>query len=427
MKVDTQSQFGEFVKSIQAKGNYRNPIAFAFCRVQRSQLDKNKILDATSLFINWHKDEKPNNGSAALFLELLGVLEHTNLKEVSELVLDLNADFVQAAYKAFTPYHEESVGVDHQNAQAIMGLNNDGRPWGHLESGFLYDPDVENFQLVFLFDDVAPQSTSAVHLKLELMSRLKAKPHTLNLDGMFAHLPTVAWEGNKAYDEDYLRQNEMLLKLNDVYPAITSWDKFPAMSHKIPLAKSVRIADTSRVRLGAYIGEGTVVMHEGFCNFNAGTEGPGMIEGRISAGVFVGAGSDLGGGCSTMGTLSGGNDVVISVGAKCLAGANAGIGIPLGDGCVVEAGLYVTAGSKVVIPNDHITQLQNANPGREFIPAYGAQGACVVAARELSGFNNVMFRRNSQNGQMEALFTEMQVKLNADLHSDTVKEAETAE
>jgi 2,3,4,5-tetrahydropyridine-2-carboxylate N-succinyltransferase len=161
----------------------------------------------------------------------------------------------------------------------------------------------------------------------------------------------------------------------------------------------VRVADTRRVRLGAYLGEGTTIMHEGFVNFNAGTEGPGMIEGRISAGVFVGRGSDLGGGCSTMGTLSGGNSVVISVGEECLIGANAGIGIPLGDRCTVEAGLYLTAGSVVTLLDDNGQEVSNTK------------------ARDLAGKPDLLFRRNSLTGRIECKTNKSAIELNEELHA----------
>ena len=175
-------------------------------------------------------------------------------------------------------------------------------------------------------------------------------------------------------------------------------DKFPKMTDYV-VPSGVRIAHTARVRLGAYIGEGTTIMHEGFVNFNAGTEGPNMIEGRVSAGVFVGAGSDLGGGASTMGTLSGGGNIVISVGKECLLGANAGIGIPLGDRCTVESGLYITAGTKVALLDD------NGQPAGE------------AKARDLAGKSDLLFRRNSLTGTVECLTNQSVVELNEALHA----------
>ncbi len=181
-----------------------------------------------------------------------------------------------------------------------------------------------------LAEDAAPSSTPEAYLKLHLLSHRLVKPHAVNLSGIFPLLPNVAWTNIGAVDLAELAELQLEARLKGKLLEVFSVDKFPKMTDYVVPA-GVRIADTARVRLGAYIGEGTTVMHEGFVNFNAGTEGPGMIEGRVSAGVFVGKGSDLGGGCSTMGTLSGGGNIVISVGEGCLIGANAGIGIPLGD------------------------------------------------------------------------------------------------
>ena len=180
---------------------------------------------------------------------------------------------------------------------------------------------------------------------------------------------------------------------------VSSVDKFPKMTNYVVPA-GVRIAHTARVRLGAYLGEGTTVMHEGFINFNAGTEGPGMIEGRISAGVWVGEGSDLGGGCSTMGTLSGGGNIVISVGKECLIGANAGLGIPLGDRCTIEAGLFVTAGTKVSVLDDRGETIE------------------TVSARTLAGRSDLLFRRHSTTGAVQCLTNKSAIELNEMLHAN---------
>ena len=187
-----------------------------------------------------------------------------------------------------------------------------------------------------LATDDNPASVPEGYLKLQLLSHRLVKPHGINLNGLFGALPNVAWTNKGAIDLDELPEAQLQARLNGELLSVDCVDKFPKMTNYVVPA-GVRIAHTARVRLGAYIGEGTTIMHEGFVNFNAGTDGPGMIEGRISAGVFVGSGSDLGGGSSTMGTLSGGGNIVISVGKECLLGANAGIGIPLGDRCTVES------------------------------------------------------------------------------------------
>ena len=247
--------------------------------------------------------------------------------------------------------------------------------------------------------DAAPTSASDVYLRLHLLSHRLAAPRTLNLDGAFGLLANVAWTSigpvalNQLDDVRYnlLRRGEHLV--------VNGVDKFPRMTDYV-VPSGVRIADASRVRLGAHLASGTTVMHEGFCNFNAGTLGTSMVEGRISAGVVVGDGSDVGGGASIMGTLSGGGKQVISVGRRCLLGANAGIGISLGDDCVVEAGCYVTAGTKVTV----------LEPGKE---------PRVVKAAELSGASNVLFRRNSVSGAIEAVPWQGEgIALNAALHAN---------
>ncbi|WP_165663804.1 2,3,4,5-tetrahydropyridine-2,6-dicarboxylate N-succinyltransferase [Metapseudomonas otitidis] len=249
-----------------------------------------------------------------------------------------------------------------------------------------------------LAEDAALTSTPEAYLKLHLLSHRLVKPHGLNLTGIFPLLPNVAWTSEGAVDLAELAERQLEARLKGNLLEVFSVDKFPKMTDYVVPA-GVRIADSARVRLGAYIGEGTTVMHEGFVNFNAGTEGPGMIEGRVSAGVFVGKGSDLGGGCSTMGTLSGGGNIVISVGEGCLIGANAGIGIPLGDRNIVEAGLYITAGTKVALLDD-----QNA-PVK------------VVKARDLAGQPDLLFRRNSQNGAVECKTNKTAIELNEALHA----------
>ncbi|WP_237065658.1 2,3,4,5-tetrahydropyridine-2,6-dicarboxylate N-succinyltransferase [Microbulbifer guangxiensis] len=250
-----------------------------------------------------------------------------------------------------------------------------------------------------LASDAAPQSVPDAYLKLHLLSHRLVKPHETKLDGIFGKLVNVAWTNQGAIDLAELPERQLEARLKGEVLDVACVDKFPKMTNYVVPA-GVRIAHTARVRLGAYLGEGTTIMHEGFVNFNAGTEGPGMIEGRISAGVFVGAGSDLGGSSSTMGTLSGGGNIVISVGKNCLLGANAGIGIPLGDRCTVEAGLYITAGTKVALLDDSGKLVEN------------------VKARDLAGKSDLLFRRNSTNGAVECLTNKSAIELNEALHSN---------
>jgi 2,3,4,5-tetrahydropyridine-2-carboxylate N-succinyltransferase len=249
--------------------------------------------------------------------------------------------------------------------------------------------------------DAPPASTEEVWLRLHLLSHRLVRPHGLNMDGVFGLLTNVVWTSAGPCAVEGFEQ--VRAKLRTVVPGhvvqVFGVDKFPRMTDYV-VPTGVRIADADRVRLGAHLAEGTTVMHEGFVNFNAGTLGASMVEGRISAGVVVGDGSDVGGGASIMGTLSGGGTQVISVGERCLLGANAGIGISLGDDCVVEAGCYVTAGTKVTVSD------MDGKPR-------------VVKAATLSGADNVLFRRNSISGTIEAVPWKGEgIALNAALHAN---------
>ncbi len=252
--------------------------------------------------------------------------------------------------------------------------------------------------LCLLETDQAPKTIAEAYLKLHLLSLRHCKPHSVDLTGIFGLLPNNAWTSEGAIDLEELEQRQLQARCQGRSLSVNSVDKFPKMTDYV-VPSGVRVAHTARVRLGAYLGEGTTVMHEGFVNFNAGTEGPGMIEGRISAGVFVGKGSDLGGGCSTMGTLSGGNAVVISVGDECLIGANAGLGIPLGDRCTIEAGLYLTGGSLVSVLDETGSSVKTCK------------------ARELAGKPDLLFRRNSLSGVIECKTNQSAIALNEELHA----------
>ncbi|PBC81739.1 2,3,4,5-tetrahydropyridine-2-carboxylate N-succinyltransferase [Streptomyces sp. 2224.1] len=226
--------------------------------------------------------------------------------------------------------------------------------------------------------DDKPLDAHDAYLRLHLLSHRLVKPHGQNLEGLFGLLSNVAWTSLGPVAVDQVETVRLNARAEGLHLMVTSIDKFPRMTDYVA-PTGVRIADADRVRLGAHLAAGTTVMHEGFVNFNAGTLGTSMVEGRISAGVVIGDGSDIGGGASTMGTLSGGGKQIISIGERCLLGAESGIGIALGDECVVEAGLYVTAGTRVTLPDGQI-----------------------VKALELSGADNILFRRNSTTGTVEA-------------------------
>jgi 2,3,4,5-tetrahydropyridine-2-carboxylate N-succinyltransferase len=246
-----------------------------------------------------------------------------------------------------------------------------------------------------------PTGTADAYLRLHLLSHRLVEPNSVNLDGIFAVLPIVVWTSAGPCAVEGFERTRLRLKARHGALVVHGVDKFPRMVDYV-VPTGVRIADADRVRLGAHLAPGTTVMHEGFINFNAGTLGTSMVEGRIAQGVVVGAGSDIGGGASIMGTLSGGGKERVRIGERSLLGANAGIGISLGDDCVVEAGLYVTAGTKVTL-----------------LPARGEEGEPrVVAARELSGADGLLLRRNSVTGAVEALpRTGHGIVLNAALHA----------
>jgi len=240
-----------------------------------------------------------------------------------------------------------------------------------------------------------PADSVDAYLRLNLLSHRLALPRSLNLDGIFGHLQNVAWTSRGPVAVDAIESVTWNFARKGEHLTVHGVDKFPRMTDYV-VPSGVRIADASRVRLGAYLASGTTVMHEGFCNFNAGTLGASMVEGRISQGVIVGDGSDIGGGASIMGTLSGGGKEMVTIGERCLLGANAGIGISLGDDCIVEAGLYVTAGTVVIDPS-----------------------GSPVKARLLSGQSGLLYRRNSLTGAVEVLARSgTWGGLNADLHKN---------
>lgn len=251
--------------------------------------------------------------------------------------------------------------------------------------------------LTMIESDAALQSTPETYLKLHLLSHRCVLPNEQNLEGIYPLLPNVAWTEQGAVDLNEIEELQFEARLEGRVLEVSAVDKFPKMTNYV-IPSGTRIAHSARVRLGAYVGEGTTVMHEGFINFNAGTLGPNMVEGRVSQGVTVGGGTDLGGSASTAGTLSGGGNIVISIGKDCLISANAGTAIPLGDRCTIEAGLYITPG----------TVVQTMDEDRNMLK--------LVKARELAGQSEMLFIRNSQNGVVECRTNRSAIELNSTLH-----------
>jgi 2,3,4,5-tetrahydropyridine-2,6-dicarboxylate N-succinyltransferase len=356
--VNTVEDFNARVASIQAGAGYEKPAAFALGVATIAP--SGKVLDASFSVVN--RDQ--NYGAAAIFAAAAG---HTS----GTATYRLNNAQLGAILSDFAPF--EGDGKSHPNIDATKTA----RSIAALPAG----PNGSRVPVVAFIGslDQSPVDAVDVYLRLHLLSHRLVMPHGVSLDGAFGLLNNVVWTNLGPFDPDGFDALRMQLRAAGHEVRVHGLDKFPRMTDYV-IPSGVRIADADRVRLGAHLAEGTTVMHEGFCNFNAGTLGSSMVEGRISAGVVVGNGSDIGGGASIMGTLSGGGKQVVSIGERCLLGANAGIGISLGNDCIVEAGCYVTAGTKVKLPDGD-----------------------VVRARELSGASNLLFRRNSQTGAIEAV------------------------
>ena len=317
----------------------------------------------------------------------------TTLNSAGDM-LDVRYHFIANKDKEFlNTINIENLGYESLKGMAERSL--DSKEYLNSISKILTLNDNQQLVIHSMEEDNTISDICDAYLKLYLLSLRVSKPNTINLDGIFASLPNVAWTNLGPLDV----QDIDLWRSTKGEISVKSVDKFPCMTDYI-IPSGVRIADSSRVRLGAYLSEGTTIMHEGFVNFNAGTLGVAMIEGRISAGVVIGNNSDLGGGCSTMGTLSGGNEVKISVGEDCLLGANSGLGIPLGDRCILEAGLYLTGGSKVELINSNGDLTE------------------TVKASSLSGQNDLLFIRNSLSGSIQCKPNKKSVVLNEVLHKN---------
>jgi 2,3,4,5-tetrahydropyridine-2-carboxylate N-succinyltransferase len=262
-----------------------------------------------------------------------------------------------------------------------------------------------------LFEDANAQSVEAVYLKLYALSQAKAPLRSVNLNGAFGILSNVAWVGNTPYELDYLRENEIEMKLNGTYPAVDAVDKFPRFLQHIIPADNTRILEASKVRMGAQLAGGTTVMPgASYINFNAGTLGSVMVEGRISSSAIVGAGSDVGGGASILGVLSGTDGNPISIGENTLLGANSTCGIPLGDACIIDGGLAIFAGTKLSITSDELSKINEANP------KVSLEEKASYRADELQGLNGLHFRQDSLSGAVIVRRSTREVTLNSELH-----------
>lgn len=395
MNIKNLDDLKKFTDEIRSQAGYKDPIAFAIGRSIKGK--SAKTISVNYAVVNMNE----NYGSAAV---LNWAIEKNGIKidnSGSEFVAPINSAITADVLNVFDFLLDECEGDKHKNVQNLLVIDeilNDGE----------MENDVE-FVVTFLYSDDAPKSVEAVYLKLYLLSLNKAEIRTLNLNGAFGLLPNLAWDSDgNPHELDHLRENEIWLKMKGWYPNIVSVDKFPRyLNHIIP-SDNTRILDSAKVRMGAVLAPGTTVMPgASYINFNSGTTGPVMVEGRISSSVSVGDGSDVGGGASILGVLSGTNGNPISVGKRCLLGANSVTGVPLGDDCIVDAGLAILEGTKVYI-NDK-EALKKVNPEFKFDKE-------IYKAIELSNLNGIHYRQNSQTGQITASISKRAIKLNADLH-----------
>lgn len=395
MNIKNLDDLKKFTDEIRSQAGYKDPIAFAIGRSIKGK--SAKTISVNYAVVNMNE----NYGSAAV---LNWAIEKNGIKidnSGSEFVAPINSAITADALNVFDFLLDECEGDKHKNVQNLLVIDE-----------ILNDGEIENdveYVVTFLYSDDAPKSVEAVYLKLYLLSLNKAEIRTLNLNGAFGLLPNLAWDSDgNPHELDHLRENEIWLKMKGWYPNIVSVDKFPRyLNHIIP-SDNTRILDSAKVRMGAVLAPGTTVMPgASYINFNSGTTGPVMVEGRISSSVSVGDGSDVGGGASILGVLSGTNGNPISVGKRCLLGANSVTGVPLGDDCIVDAGLAILEGTKVYI-NDK-EALKKVNPEFKFDKE-------IYKAIELSNLNGIHYRQNSQTGQITASISKRAIKLNADLH-----------
>ncbi len=396
--IQTTDAFKALIEDIKTNTTgYKDPLAFGIARVDLGQLNVEKSLQATYPLINW--DE--NFGSAAIFIKALAEQGVEVDFTKNEVVCNINVAFLKSCLNAFTPYSDEAYGDAHKNIQVISALYTQMMSNGSLEG---------EFKVCFLFEDGAVESVESAYLKLYAISQAKVGLREINLNGAFGALPNVAWSNGQPIELDYLREFEIELKLANEYPHIDFVDKFPRFLQHIIPADNTRILDTSKVRFGAQLAGGTTVMPgASYINFNAGTTGTVMVEGRISSSAIVGDGSDVGGGASILGVLSGTDGNPISVGKNCLLGANSVCGIPLGDGCIIDAGIAILEGTKVGIQAKELEKIMAVNTNMKM------EGE-IFKGKQLAGLYGIHYRQNSMTGEITASRSTREIKLNADLH-----------
>lgn len=418
----TKEAFKKFVESEGAR--FKEPLGFGIARVDLGEVfeskscgcdlgesDANskqyKVLQATYPVLNFKVGEKCENlGTYAILCSVLEKFSQNLItKSDNEAIYRIDSNVVNVALEFFAPFLAESLAdkSTHKNIQVLL----------ELQKQVNLDCDKSPFRFVVLYNDAPCESVETSYMKLLALSLGKAKLRSLNLDGIFGLLENIAWSGNTPYQLEYLRQNEIALKLAGKFPQIDFVDKFPRyLMQVIPQFDNIRLLDSAKTRFGAYLGSGGYTQMPGasYVNFNAGVVGKCMNEGRISSSVIVGEGTDVGGGASILGILSGGNANPISIGKNCLLGVNSSTGISLGDGCVVDGGIAVLAGTIFYISSDEAQKIREINPD------FTIKEDCLYKGRELSGKNGVHFRQDSKSGAMTAFRSKVKIELNTALH-----------
>ena len=440
--IRTEADFKQFVEAFYQ--DKKQPKSFGIARAEISRLDSKSVISINFPFLNFMQ----NFGSFAVFATAAKLQNFEN----NEVVIDIDAAFVFRALCLFYPFIEKElsfydekhagentlqkfknlcdkfstdpysiktadvlftdskihrhIGEKHKNIQIIFELLR------HVSDIYKGENEFYKFQLVAYFDDLQTNSLQVAYAKLHALSAGFAPLRSLNLDGIFGLLPNLAWSGNKPYELQYLRNNEVSLKMEGEFPCIDFIDKFPRyLMQVLPQADNIRILDSAKTRFGAFLGAGyTQMPGASYVNFNSGTLGACMNEGRISSSVIVGEGTDIGGGASILGVLSGGNTTPISIGKNCLLGANSVTGISLGDSCIVDAGTTILAGSVVKIDNEEAQKIKEVNAGFEI------QSNGLYKGLMLSGLNGVHFRFMTQNPCLIAFRSARAISLNKDLH-----------
>ena len=389
MKIQSKDEFKAFVAKVEQGAGYKKPKAFGIAVLDRGQLNADKILQASFVSVNFNE----NYGSAAVMLEAF-MQRGVKIDFLqSEFVQIVEKNDIEFALNCFAPFINES---GHKNIEVLKLIKANFTP--------------KSLVFTAIFEDEQPKSLETVYLKLYLLSTKKVPLRSLNLNGAFSLLPNVAWSDDKPIELEWLRANETELKITRKYPKIDFVDKFPRfLAHIIP-EDNTRVLESSKVRMGAALAGGTTIMPgAAYVNFNAGTTGACMVEGRVSSSVVVGEGTDIGGGASILGVLSGTSGNAIGIGKACLLGANSVTGIPLGNNCIVDAGIAVLEGTKFFISDENKAALSKLNPNFSF-------DKDIYKGLELANLNGLHFRMNSQTGQMSVSLNKKAIKLNEALH-----------